>query len=99
MTMIECPECHQEISSKAPACPGCGVVINNRTVTIEKTHKKLKWHLFLAQWLMWGGLLSAILLANWMETNANSIAFPYLAILLGVVVYLITKIRIWWYHE
>jgi len=24
MAMIECPECHKEISSKAPACPSCG---------------------------------------------------------------------------
>jgi hypothetical protein len=96
MTMIQCPECHREISNKAPACPGCGVIITNRAVTVEKTRKKFKWHLFLAQWLMWGGLLGAFLVA---EAHPNGIAFPYLAILLGVVVYLITKIRIWWYHE
>jgi len=24
MAMVECSECHKEISSKAPACPSCG---------------------------------------------------------------------------
>ena len=25
MALIECPECGKQVSSKAPACPGCGV--------------------------------------------------------------------------
>ena len=30
MAIIKCPECGREISDKAPACPHCGVVINNQ---------------------------------------------------------------------
>jgi hypothetical protein len=24
MPLIECPDCHRQISSEAPTCPGCG---------------------------------------------------------------------------
>jgi hypothetical protein len=99
MTMIQSPECHREISNKAPACPGCGLPIRDHVTTTQATSKKFKSHLCISHWLMWGGLLSAILLANWMETNANSIAFPYFAILIGTVLYLLTKIRILWHHD
>lgn len=33
MAIIKCPECHQEISDKAPVCPSCGVPIAGHVTT------------------------------------------------------------------
>ena len=47
MALINCPECSKEVSSKAPACPNCGVVLNKSTT--EKVHSVI--------WEWWMGLL------------------------------------------
>lgn len=99
MALISCTECDREISSKAPTCPGCGIIINNRVITIEKTRKKLKLRLFLSHWLIWTGLLTAILLIGNNDPIPNSVNYAYLAVLLGVVLFFITKVRIWWNHD
>jgi zinc-ribbon domain len=31
MAMIKCPECGQDVSSKAPSCPKCGNPINMKS--------------------------------------------------------------------
>jgi len=99
MALINCPECGREVSSNAPTCPGCGVIINNQVVIIEKTRKRLKWHLLLSHWLMWTGLLTAILLIGNNDSVPESVNYAYLAVLFGAGLFFITKIRIWWNHD
>lgn len=36
MALINCPDCNREVSSNAPACPGCGSPIANRATVAEK---------------------------------------------------------------
>jgi len=31
MAMIKCPECNNDVSSKAPSCPNCGNPINMKS--------------------------------------------------------------------
>ena len=99
MSLIKCPECDREVSSKAPTCPGCGIIINKHVISIEKTRKKFKFHLFLSHWLIWTGLLTAILLIGNNDSVPNTVNYAYLAILVGVALFFITKIRIWWNHD
>ena len=40
MALIKCPECKQEISDKAGACPSCGYSV--KATTVEQTSKKYK---------------------------------------------------------
>ena len=35
MALINCPECSNKISDKAPACPHCGVVFESDEPTVE----------------------------------------------------------------
>ena len=48
MALIKCPECHKEISDKAPTCPHCGCPLSNNpevvidekaSAIIERNHK------------------------------------------------------------
>lgn len=36
MALIKCPDCSREVSSNAPACPGCGSPIASRPPVAEK---------------------------------------------------------------
>lgn len=40
MALIECPECGREVSSRAPMCPYCGVIINEDVYQDNKENKK-----------------------------------------------------------
>ena len=36
MSLIDCPECGRQVSSKAPACPNCGAPIEADTTTNKR---------------------------------------------------------------
>ena len=36
MSLISCPECEKEVSSHAPACPGCGVPMSKKSGKLKK---------------------------------------------------------------
>ncbi len=36
MALIRCPECSREVSSRAPACPGCGCPLQARGLRPEE---------------------------------------------------------------
>ena len=66
MTLINCPECGNEISSLAAACPRCGAppitesaethAAGAHLTTIQETSKKLKLHILLGTALFFAGL-------------------------------------------
>lgn len=41
MALIECPECHKQISDKAEACPNCGYPINKQNNTNNQVQEYL----------------------------------------------------------
>lgn len=54
--LIECPECKQPVSDKAPACPHCGVVVTpgGKAVKVGSRRKATQfvWFFF---WLLLAG--------------------------------------------
>ncbi len=99
MTLIHCPRCHREISGTYPTCPGCEAIINHRLATRQTTGDRLASHLQIAQWLFWGGLLGAIFFASFPQTHPGGFALPVLAIFIGVVVHVATRIQLWWHND
>lgn len=41
MALIECPECHKQVSDKADACPNCGCPINKQNHVSDKEQEYL----------------------------------------------------------
>ena len=99
MTLIHCPRCHREISATYPTCPGCEAIINNRLAARQTAGDRLSSHLHIAQWLFGGGLLGANFFASFPQTHPGGFALPVLAIFIGVVVHVATRIQIWWHNE
>jgi len=99
MTLIHCPRCHREISTTYPTCPGCEAIINERLAARQGVGNKLTSHLYIAQWLFWGGLLGAIFFASFPQTHPGGFALPVLAIFIGGIVHVATRIQIWWHKE
>lgn len=38
MALVSCPDCQRQVSSEAPACPGCGRPINVQPTTTTTTN-------------------------------------------------------------
>ena len=99
MTLMYCYRCHREISNTYPSCPGCDKAITDRLATDRATGEKLKAHLQIAQWLLWIGLLGAMFFGSFPQTYPGGLVLPLLTVFIGSVVYLATRLRIWWYQE
>lgn len=109
MALINCPECNNQVSNTAEACPHCGAPISGakeghaagvQIKTIQETSKRLKLHVLFSAFLFWGGLLWILLASNSSQNNADDPNLtPAFMVLLGMVWYVTTKIRIWWHHK
>jgi uncharacterized membrane protein YvbJ len=104
MTLIICPDCSSEVSDIAVSCPKCGRPISIPSVsntaeshltTIEKTSKNLKLADLVSRLIIY---ISVILLLFYPK---DSLIFMNASIIffIGIVAYLINKIRIWWHHK
>lgn len=98
MALTECPDCGQQVSTNAIACPKCGCPIANldesnaagaHLVTTQATSKKLKMHTLL-------GLMAMIIgvIALFVSPEIGMALF-----VIGFLWWLVAKIRIWWHHE
>ena len=105
MALVACPECAREVSNKAPSCPGCGAPIasaaERRSVgvtltTVQETSKRLKGHILVSALLFWGGI---IWLFSAGSGDANTGVGAALSVFGGLVLYIVTKFRIWWHHK
>lgn len=108
MALIKCSECNNEVSDKAISCPKCGAPIeNNERIavgeilnTIQETSKKFKLQSLISYLIITIGIIGLIM-TN--DTNNNHDSFSsYFAItifIIGVILYIVNQIRIWWHHK
>ncbi|MDY0117646.1 MAG: zinc ribbon domain-containing protein [Sulfurimonadaceae bacterium] len=108
MALIECPECKNQVSEYALTCPNCGTPIarteENKSdgdahSTKQELNKKFKLYTIISSVLFWVGII--VFLINFKNNNESNdlkvvmIASASLAII-GLVWYLVTKVRTWW---
>ena len=103
-------ECGIEVSDKAEKCPKCAYPINTqikegKIQTIELTSKKYKIQLVLSVLLLSLGLFISLAAAGLAAAGGGGTLPALLAFIgipsmvVGLIWYIITKIRIWWHHE
>jgi len=103
MAMMACPECGKDVSSMAPACPGCGCPINapktqEHVQTIEQTGKSNKAVTVVCFLVILFGALYSIPQCGRLGQGVEGWTGPVI-MGVGVIVYMINKISIWWHHE
>ena len=107
MALINCPECGKEVSDKAPTCPNCGVPIASKSniqpgsiQTIEETSKRFKLITIFSVLTMIFGLV--LLVPTCIGSDVEGSKLPTVAALfisIGLISYIINRIRIWWHHK
>ena len=107
MSLIDCPECANAVSDKAPTCPKCGAPIATaqdlktagaQLTTVQETSKRLKLHVIGAAVAFWGGLAGAYVASQGPNPQGWAVLFS-LAAFGGLVWYIVTRLRIWWHHK
>lgn len=108
MALINCPECNNQVSSTAAACPKCGAPIAEAQgsksagaplTTTQETSKKLKLQMIFASIIFWVGLIwffGEMSTANSGEKPSDGAIWT---LVIGLVWYLVTRFRIWWHHK
>lgn len=105
MALVKCSECGNEVSDKASACPGCGAPIGGAGAgtpiqTIQKTSKRLKAQQLLAGILFSIGLIALIFNGCYAAQTGSSMSpVPIIMTALGIVWYMVVKMRVWWHHD
>lgn len=103
--LIVCAECKKQVSDKASACPHCGSPVATAGVgvavqTTERTSKRLKLHALLSAVLC--GVSMVVLIAGWPEPGTRGavpmVAIGMLTMLVGLIWFIVTRIRMWWNH-
>ncbi len=74
MALIKCPECTNEVSTSAAACPKCGASIHSRNESIEIPKGKVQC-----------GHCRAVIKPQKRAANASSIIIAILLLLLGII--------------
>ena len=88
MALINCPDCSNQVSDKAPTCPKCGRQI--AATTIEKTGKSIKATQMLSMFGFVGGLL--------MIFAAKSM-WGVLFVFVSGIAYVCAGLVRWWRHD
>lgn len=107
--MIKCNECGVSVSDKAQYCPKCGGPISaakkseiksigDAPITTQSTSKHLKGlSLMFMAMLVVGFILVVMTAADTTPGESVSIV-PGLLVAVGLIGYIITRVRIWWHH-
>lgn len=97
MALIPCPACSKEISEMAATCPSCGNPntqiqegLRPPVQTIEQTSKMYKGGQLL------GGLLILIGAVAAFGGSRSAALFAALAMTIGSIIYLVSKLGAWW---
>ena len=96
MALIECPDCHKEISELAPTCPSCGRPNVKQVVTTQATGKLYKAVQLIGSVLIVAGFFSCIVSVS--DTTQPSGENSRILLYLGVALYLIGRVGAWWHH-
>ncbi len=102
MTLIKCPECEQDVSSEANACPHCGYPLSptahdSRPVQVIE-HTRKGWKAIRALgWLLIvvGGV---VLFTEWQAVDSSDAGLGWWIVLAGVGCVGLSKAGAWWYH-
>ena len=100
MSLIDCPECGKKVSDKAGACPDCGCPLahNNHIQTIEQTSKKYKGATAVGVVMILLGLVISFATCS-QSTNSDTPIYGAWLAILGLIIYVVARIKIWWHHE
>jgi hypothetical protein len=102
MALIQCPECHRDVSDKASACPHCAYPFartphGQRSVhVIEKTGRTWKEIRALGWLFILVGAL--VLFAEWASDHSRGAQIGEWIGLGGVTCLWISRAGAWWYH-
>lgn len=112
MALIKCPECGNQVSNTANACPKCGAPIagasdvkatGDQLKTVQLTSKKLKKDLLINGLAFWIGVIwlvvAAVSKSQGHEVPTWSFVISGTLTLLGATFSLVTRFRIWWHHK
>jgi uncharacterized membrane protein YvbJ len=100
MALIRCDECGSQVSDKAKQCPKCACPI--QAVTIERTSKNLKKQGCIAGLVMILGIILIGISGFPFQTKAFPEIFQSLGtliILIGIIMAVVNRLKIWWHHE
>lgn len=103
MALIKCPECKKQVSSTAASCPQCGAPIAGSVgagtplVTTQLTSKRLKTQIALSALMFCIGAIWAFVGAN-VDENASPSPVAIIISIVGIIWFIVTRIRIWWHH-
>jgi uncharacterized membrane protein YvbJ len=105
MSLIRCPDCEKDVSSRTEKCPNCGCPISKtplqetstqETVTIELTSKEIKKQTIYAVLLMMAGLFIAIFGAF---ISGGVTLLGAVVASIAVIWLVVLKFKTWWHHE
>ena len=102
MALTQCPDCDKQVSTSAVSCPNCGAPIaaaketeaaGAPLTTTQLTSKKLKGQQLIAT-------LMVIVGSIWIFSSPESGAgLPAFIALVGLVWFIVIRIRTWWHHS
>jgi hypothetical protein len=102
MTLMDCPECHQQVSSIARACPHCGYPLRrlasrSRSTdpiqTINQTGKAWKAAQLVGAVILLVGIV-------WAVAGGERARVPSAILgVSGLVAFAAARIGAWWYHR
>lgn len=106
MALIPCPECGREVSTQAPSCPHCGNPITavsgtgRPLTTIQETSKPLKLQIVISVAMFVVGFVWFwVLVSDEAYNTETPSVVPYALVTIGLIWFIVTKIRIWWHHK
>lgn len=107
MALITCPDCGKEVSDRAAACNGCGAPLGvdaeargsgvRSLTTTQLTSKSLKIQSLIAVVMFLVGMVMAM--ATDPAEGESGVGIASLLMVVGVLLYIVTRFRIWWHHK
>jgi len=105
MALVKCKECGKKVSNKAETCIECGYPLSKskkngseEIKTLQKTRKSLKLQLLLSKIILIGGIIALFYVYGITNDSVKIEIYTYVVIA-SFILYLVTKIRIWWNHD
>jgi uncharacterized membrane protein YvbJ len=110
MSLISCPECGNQISTLAAACPKCGAPVKKQAgipldaptvAATGLTSKALRKQQLWAALLIIAATVAAIAIAHGPNSYSDRFwgVFWLFALGLGVIWMVVIRVRVWWRHR
>ena len=103
MALVKCKECGKKVSNKADVCVECGYPLSKNKKnsseeikTQQKTRKSLKLQLLLSKVMMIMGFGLTYYYSKLEDDKVEIYLWVFVA---GIILYLVSKVRIWWNHS